>query len=131
MLIIEGYRWYEFCDFSLDIRHPSVLKSEIILLFYHLFDKSLQEPYLPICWKFSCVTAVHKKEDTTLHRNYHLFSLTSTFCSSNGFFAMCNMHCNIDFVVGDQYFLNQLLRKIYQTNCFFCNESYIGHKIFW
>ena len=68
---------------GLDKWHPLFLKNlaDILALpLSLLFQKSLDEGYLPEDWLKACVTAIHKKGEKNLPGNYRPVSMTSVIC---------------------------------------------------
>ncbi len=67
-----------------DNHHPRVLKElqeQLLLPFTKLFQKSIDEGYLPSIWKDANVTPIFKnKGDKSLPSNYRPVSLTSIIC---------------------------------------------------
>ena len=68
---------------GIDNIHPQVLKEvkiEIKDFLTKLFNLSLSTGYLPLDWKLSTVTAIHKKRSKSEVSNYCPISLTSIVC---------------------------------------------------
>ena len=68
---------------GLDKWHPLFLKNlaDILALpLSLLFQKSLDEGYLPEDWLKACVTAIHKKGEKNQPGNYRPVSITSVIC---------------------------------------------------
>ena len=63
--------------------HPVFLKATADLIaapLAHLFQKSLDEGYVPSEWRSACITAIHKKEAKDMCGNYRPVSITSIIC---------------------------------------------------
>ena len=63
--------------------HPVFLKGIADLIaapLALLFQKSLDEGYVPSEWRSACITAIHKKEAKDLCGNYRPVSITSIIC---------------------------------------------------
>ena len=68
---------------GLDGWHPLLLKNIadlIALPLSILFQKSLEEGFLPDDWLKACVTAIHKKGEKNAPNNYRPVSITSIIC---------------------------------------------------
>ena len=63
--------------------HPVFLKSIGDLIaapLAKLFQKSLEEGYVPAEWRMACITAIHKKDAKDNCGNYRPVSITSIIC---------------------------------------------------
>ena len=63
--------------------HPVFLKSIADLIaapLAKLFQKSLDEGYVPAEWRMACITAIHKKDAKDICGNYRPVSITSIIC---------------------------------------------------
>ena len=60
---------------------PRLLKEGVSILSWPLsiiFNRSLEQGYFPMCWKYGNVTPIHKKDDKSAPSNYRPITLLSS-----------------------------------------------------
>jgi len=82
------------------------IKDGLIVPLYYLYNKSLEEATLPLCWKEATVVSIFKKGDRMLPNNYRPISLTAIFCRM------------LEAIIRDK------IMSYFASNEFFCSEQF-------